>query len=188
MSAAPGAWTRAAQAALAPLAAPPVLVRTVRPDDAPLLGAFVQNALSAASRYARYHAGIRELSGRELDRITHFDRRVELALLAVELGDGGHEGVLGEARYAPLADDPTQREFGIAVADEARGRGIGTRLLRALTSHAERAGARALVGDLVRDNLPMLGLARKLGFELQRHPDDARLQRVWKPLRPHWRN
>jgi acetyltransferase len=178
-----GAWTHAA---LAPLAAAPVHVRSVRADDAPLLAGFVRG-LSAASRYARFHAGIRELSARELDRITHFDRRVELALLAVELGDQGREIVLGEARYAPFADDPGQREFGIAVADEVRGRGIGTRLLRALIAHAERAGAFALVGDLVRDNLPMLGLAHKLGFELQRHPDDARLQRVHKRLGPHWR-
>lgn len=33
-------------------------------------------------------------------------------------------------------------------------------------------------GDVMRDNLPMLALARKLGFVVHRHPDDATLVRV----------
>lgn len=152
----------------------PPTVRRQRPADVAALDRFVRG-LSPASRFLRFHVGVRELSAPALQRMTHLDARCELALVATDADSGE---LLGEARYAPDDDDPCAREFAVVVADGAQRRGIGTRLLRGLLRHARQAGIARLYGDLIRDNAPMLALARKLGFAVRRHPRDARLQRV----------
>jgi acetyltransferase len=156
--------------------AAPIWIRNLRGDDGPLLDAFVRE-LSPAARQMRFHHGVRQLSAPMLDRLTHYDLRLEAALLATR-AHGDVEVGVGEARYALVDGDDGAREFAIAVADDARGRGVGTRLLRTLIGHARRGGVQRLYGDVLRDNVPMLKLARKLGFTVRRHPGDARLQRV----------
>jgi acetyltransferase len=158
----------------------PVLVRRVRPDDGALIDAFVK-ALSPAARLGRFHAAVNQLAPAWLHRMTH-PQRFELSLLAV-VSHGGPEVCIGEARYAVDAEAPAdEREFALVVADAWQGAGIGARLLRALSQHAERCGVSRLYGDVLRDNLPMLALARSLGFATRRHPGDARLLRVAKTL------
>ena len=154
----------------------PIWIRNMRADDGPLLDAFVRE-LSPAARQMRFHHGVKQLSAPLLDRMTHYDLRLEAALLATR-AEGDVEVGVGEARYAIVEGADGAREFAIAVADTARGRGVGTRLLRTLIGHGRRGGVERLYGDVLRDNLPMLRLARKLGFTVRRHPDDARLQRV----------
>lgn len=152
-------------------------IRALRPDDAERLREFVLNP-SAASRMARFHAVLQDLSPSLLARLLRTDPR-ECALVATRI-EGEREQFVGEARYAVDEDggDPHAREFAIAVADDRRGRGLATTLLSMLAMHARHDGVRLLYGDLVRDNRPMLNLARKLGFSVRMHPGDARLQRV----------
>jgi RimJ/RimL family protein N-acetyltransferase len=174
-------------AALHPTAAPgPVLgtmpaVRRVRPDDVPMIDAFVQQ-LSLASRQRRFHAAIRSLPEAWLERMTHPDAERELALVATVRADGA-EHCVGEARYVLTPDEPHNREFALAVADGWQGRGIGRSMLRALDRHAARHGVHGLYGDVLRDNLPMIELARCLGYSVVRHPAEARLVRVQRVLR-----
>jgi acetyltransferase len=154
----------------------PVLIRPIVPADATLLGEFVRS-LSPASRRRRFHAGVRELPSRLLQRYAQLDCRNEMAFVA-SVEEAGRERLVGEARYA-AADGPADtREFALAVHDERQRRGLGAELLERLLQHAHLAGVRWLHGDVLRDNEPMLALARKLGFGVQRHPDDARLLRV----------
>jgi acetyltransferase len=157
-----------------------VLVRPVRAQDGPLIDAFVKD-LSPISRLRRFHAGIKELSPAWLDRMTHPDMRFELALIAV-LNRAGRETCIGEARYAVGGETPGEREFALVVADAWQRVGIGACLLRILTCHAERCGVARLYGDVLRDNVPMLALARRHGYEVRRHPTEARLLRVVKAL------
>lgn len=157
-----------------------VLVRPVRAQDGPLIDAFVKE-LSLTSRLRRFHAGIRELSPAWLERMTHPDVRYELALIAVT-AHAGREMCIGEARYAVGSETAGEREFALVVADAWQRVGIGSWLLRALTCHAERCGVARLYGDVLRDNVPMLGLARRHGYEVRRHPAEARLVRVVKAL------
>jgi hypothetical protein len=56
-------------------------------------------------------------------------------------------------------------------------------MLRGLDRHAARHGVHCLYGDVLRDNLPMIELARSLDYRVGRHPDDARLVRVQRVLR-----
>ena len=178
-----------AVAALAHGATP--VVRRVRPGDAAMIDAFVQR-LSPASRRRRFHGAIRALPAEWLERMTHPDAQRELALVATVVLDGA-EHCIGEARYV-VADDPRERgvalvpddsgerEFALVVSDGWQGCGIGRSMLRQLDRHAARHGVQRLYGDVLRDNLPMIELARSLDFSVGRHPTEARLVRVQRVL------
>lgn len=153
-----------------------VRIRGVQASDDGLIDEFVRN-LSPASRQRRFHAGIREVPPQWLRRMTHPDACCELALVALACHEG-REICVAEARYV-LSDDIVEgREFALAVADAWQGRGIGKTLLLRLGSHAARHGVERLVGDVLRDNLAMIELARGLGYAVRSHPADARLVRV----------
>lgn len=160
-----------------------LIIRPVAPDDGPLIGALMR-ALSPAARHRRFHGGVTELSAPLLQRFTHTDYRVEMALLATIFNAGREIGV-GEARYAEVEGAPDTREFAIVVADSRQRTGIGSKLLRSLTRHAERCNVKRMFGDVLADSVSMLGLARKLGFTVRGHPEDARLVRVEKRLPTH---
>jgi GNAT superfamily N-acetyltransferase len=175
----PIAIDRSAGGTLSP-AALPVTIRRVRGDDAALFDAFVK-ALSPTSRQRRFHIGLRELPAEWVQRMTHPDGRHELVLLAT-VAQGGGELCVGEARYVLSDGFAPGREFALAVADGWQGHGLGRLLLGSLDRHAARAGIERLVGEVLRDNLPMLELARSLGYSVRRHPQEARLVLVERSL------
>lgn len=70
--------------------------------------------------------------------------------------------VLGYAGL-DLADDVAD-VMTVAVAPQARGSGLGTRLLRALLTHAADRGAARVMLEVRADNGPALGLYRRQGF------------------------
>jgi GNAT superfamily N-acetyltransferase len=168
------AFDRTATPALASPAEPlPITIRRVRAADALLFGDFVKD-LSLGSRQRRFHIGLRELPAEWLQRMTRPDTRRELVLLAtVPQGEG--ERCVGEARYVVSEAFGSAREFALAVADGWQGQGLGRALLRSLDCHAARSGVEQLVGEVLRDNLPMLDLARSLQYDVKRHPQDPRL-------------
>jgi acetyltransferase len=170
---APGAATARAPRSGAGLA---VSIRRVQAHDDGLIDEFVR-ALSPASRQRRFHAGIRELPPSWLQRMTHPDACHELALVAMASLEA-RTVCVGEARYVLGNDMAGEREFALAVADDWQGQGIGRTLLHSLGRHAARHGVDRLVGDVLRDNLPMIELARGLGYAVGRHPADPRLLRV----------
>jgi acetyltransferase len=162
-----------------------VRMRGVQASDAALIDEFVRG-LSQVSRQRRFHAGVREVPPQWLQRMTHPDPRHELALVALAHQDG-REICVAEARYV-LSDDIAEgREFALAVADPWQGRGIGKTLLLSLGCHAARHAVPRLVGDVLHDNLPMIELARGLGYAVRRHPADPRLVRVEQAFGGSWR-
>lgn len=107
--------------------------------------------------------------------------RPDLAKLLAGWGREGDGGVvaeeerrrLGAAWYRRWSDaehtygyvSPEVPELGIAVRAEARGRGVGTQLLRALLAHAHREGAAQLSLSVERDN-PALRVYERAGFRI----------------------
>ena len=112
--------------------------------------------------------------------MVHLDRQSQLALLAETLVDGALI-VIGEARYA-LSPDGLECEFALSVADDWRGRGLGTLLIADVECRARTLGARYLCGDVLRSNELMKALVRKNGFLTSYLPRDARLVRIAKDL------
>jgi acetyltransferase len=162
------------------LGAQQATIRPVLAGDGPILQAFVRQ-LSPMSRYRRFHGGVSELSPELLKRLTTIDRRHEIALIATTSSFGREVGV-GEARYSNEDADPNSREFAIVVADAWQGRGLGSKLLQRLISHAQSRNVRRLYGNVLAENASMLGLAREQGFALRHHPRDSHLVRVQRTL------
>ena len=103
-----------------------VALRQIRPDDAAALQDFVR-ALSPVSRRLRFHVALNELTEAMLQALTHVDQRAHVAFV-LTYHERGAERIVGEARYVVSRDEETA-EFGIAVADAFRGRGLAERLM-----------------------------------------------------------
>lgn len=159
-----------------------VQLRPIRASDGALLEAFF-SALSPATRHRRFHGGVNNVTPALLQRMTQPDPRHEMALLAIAV-DAGRTRCVGEARYAAGDGPPGEREFALVVADAWQGAGLGSTMLRRLDRHARDQGVERLVGDVLADNAPMIALARRHGYAVQRHPTDARLLRMSRALEP----
>lgn len=152
-----------------------VTIRPIRPEDAEIEQAFVRN-LSDESRYFRFMDSVRELSPRMLLHFTHVDYDFHMALIAVS-HSGGRETEVAVARYVA---DANRRdcEFAIVIADDWQRRGLGTLLMRSLMAAARAAGIRAMHGDVLASNHPMLQWTARLGFRAHFDAGDPHQMRV----------
>lgn len=141
-----------------------VVVRSIRPDDAPLLQDFVRG-LSARSRRFRFFAALAELSAAQLQRFVNVDRTRGLALVALSERRGRID-IVAEARCA-FEQESDNAEFAIAIADDFQRRGLGTQLVKRLLGVAWRKGVRRVFGEIKSDNRAMLAFATRLGFRLR---------------------
>jgi acetyltransferase len=152
-----------------------IALRPIRPEDEPLLHDLVAHMTPEDLR-RRFLAPIRTLPHRLAARLTQIDYDREMALVAMH-----HDTVLGVARY--FADpDRLRAEYAIAVRSDWKGRGVGYVLMRRLIEIAQQYGIGELVGDVLRENEPMLAMCREFGFAIATDPDDATLMRVRKQL------
>ena len=98
-------------------------------------------------------------------RLSQLDYDRELAMLA-ELD----EVALGVAHF--FADpDKLHAEYAIAIRSDWKGRGVGYLLMTRLINIARQWGIGELVGEVLRENEPMLQMCRELGFSIA--PDPA---------------
>jgi acetyltransferase len=145
----------------------PIRVRPVRPDDEPLLQDILGHMTPADQRF-RFFMPMRALSRQLGARLSQVDYDREMALMA-QTPDG--KTALGVARYS--ADPDNRRaEYAIALRSDWKARGLGYLLMRRLIEVARQRGVGALVGDVLRDNGPMLDLCQYLGFSVALNPDD----------------
>lgn len=138
-----------------------VTFRVMHPEDAQLEQEFVKS-LSERSRYLRFFSGIRELPPSLLKMLMTIVFPISFALIAT-IAEGEGECQIGEARYAPTETAGTA-EFALVVADAWQGHGIGSRLLQGIITAAVAGGADRLEGLVLKENLPMIKLAQKMGF------------------------
>jgi len=155
-----------------------VTLRPLKPEDRDIEHAFVAG-LSPDTHHNRLLGGARAITREYIESLVNVDYSRDMAIAATTVLDG--ETLIGVARYARERDSDAA-EFAIVVADAWQGRGIGSRLLAKLIDVARRRGLKALYGEILGTNLPMLELVRKHGFELRRNPDDATLTRAMMDL------
>jgi RimJ/RimL family protein N-acetyltransferase len=74
------------------------------------------------------------------------------------------------AGHSVLCSDGETAEIAVFVHQDFRGRGLGKRLLAEMVHEARRLGLRRVWGVTDLDNVPMLRLARALGFVPGRDP------------------
>ena len=150
-----------------------VTVRPIRPEDAELEREFVE-ALSPQARYFRFFYQLNALSPTMLARFTQVDYDREMALVAVADIDHphGHPSFVAVGRYIANPDGRSV-EFAIVVADAWQKRGLGHVLMSRLVASARRRGFSSMAGIVLRENGPMLALARAEGFEAHDDPEAA---------------
>ena len=124
----------------------------------------------------RFFTPVRGLRHAVAARLSQLDYDRELAMLA-ELD----EVALGVAHF--FADpDKLRAEYAIAVRSDWKGRGVGYLLMTRLISIARQWGIGELVGEVLRENEPMLQMCRELNFAVAPEPGDAALMQVSKKL------
>ena len=155
------------------------MVRAIRPRDADRLQAYVRN-LSASARRNRFLGSLSELAPTELSRLTHMDRPGELALIA--FARVGSEMPMVAETVQVIASNGQHCEIALSVMDAWQRKGLGTVLLWNLECQARALGASHLIGEVVRTNEAMKGLAHKAGFEIRSPFRDARLVEIIKDL------
>ncbi|MBX9774096.1 MAG: GNAT family N-acetyltransferase [Xanthobacteraceae bacterium] len=140
---------------------PSLTVRTALPSDADALAAYI--AAIVAERlpvlFARDAPPTVEQVARMIAR--HADDARSALFVAVEKG-----AILGMLDFSGHAR-PQQHHvgsFGMSVARAARGRGVGTRLLRPLYAHAKKHGYRKLELEVFATNGPAIVLYESHGF------------------------
>jgi GNAT superfamily N-acetyltransferase len=157
-----------------------VMVRAISPQDADRLQAYMRN-LSGPTRRNRFLGAVNELTSKELERLTHMGGPGELALIAFGGAGGGDAAMIAEAIQA-IVPQGQRCEIALSVTDAWQRKGVGTLLLSHMECRARLLGARYLVGDVLRTNDAMKGLARKAGFAIRGPFRDARLIEIVKDL------
>ena len=139
-----------------------VEIRALRPDDQADLLAAVGRA-SAQSLYRRFFGLKRSFTDEEAIFFVNVDFINHVALVAL-IDEGAGSVIAGGGRY--IVVQPGQAEVAFVVVDEYQGRGIGRALMRHLSNIACAAGLRALIAELLPENIPMLELFKTSGLEL----------------------
>jgi ribosomal protein S18 acetylase RimI-like enzyme len=135
-------------------------LRPVEADDKSLLEAAFDR-LSSQSRRMRFLSSVDRLSRAQLAYLTELD---QLDHVAVGVLIGKEAVAVG--RMVRLAGRPEAAEVAITVLDAYQRRGIGTRLLEALSLLANNLGIEQLQFEVLGENEPMLRLLRRVGAEL----------------------
>jgi GNAT superfamily N-acetyltransferase len=154
-----------------------VLIRPIRPDDAPrLIDAHAH--LSLESRYLRFFSAKPRLTPGEARWLAEVDFVRRFALVAT-VEHKGREHIVAVARFDIGADGAA--ESAVVVGDPYQHAGLGTALLERLNEVARGRRVRAVTGVVLPENAPMLGLLHKQGAVLERTDDG--LVHVRTPLR-----
>jgi acetyltransferase len=156
-------------------------LRPIRPEDEAQHRAFLEKMDPEDIRMRLFYSR-RSIEHSELARLTQIDYDREMAFIATRpLPEGGEE-TLGAVR-AICDPDNDAAEFGVMVRSDLKGRGMGWLLMDRLVRYLHEHGTRRIVGTVLRENHGMLGLAKRLGFTIEAHPQDPDLRHVELPLR-----
>ena len=145
-----------------------VLVRPIRmSDEEPVQRLFYE--LSNDSTYRRFMCHKRVHPHEEMQDLVNvdYDHNQALVVCGPESAD-----IVAMARYDV---DPATRlaEIAFVVRDDWQGRGIGTLLLRRMTSIARARGLAGFTADVLPTNRPMLMVFHRSGLPLKSHLEDG---------------
>jgi len=150
-----------------------VRLRAIQPaDEAELLQAF--GRLGPDARYMRFMRPVREPNVDRLRNTLAAMPERGIGIVATIPADDGIDIVGGT--ICILGDDRTTGEFAITVASGFGGTGLARTLLTALIDAARKRGLKRMEGFVLAVNQPMLRLARRMGFEVARDPDDGTIR------------
>lgn len=139
----------------------PLLLRPIRPEDAPAHVRFFA-AIDQRDVRLRFFTALRELPPAQLARLTQIDYDRAMAFIATRPGAHGQPETLGVVRA--VADPDNRRaEFAILVRSDLKGQGLGQVLFRKLVDYFRGRGTGFLVGEALAENSGVQKLVRRSG-------------------------
>jgi acetyltransferase len=146
-----------------------VTVRPIRPEDEAAHHDFVE-AMTPEDLRLRFFGAVGSFDHSQLARMTQIDYDREMALIATVTSDEGFTRTLGVVRAIADPDNETA-EFAVAVRSDQKGRHLGRLLMERIIKYARARGIHWLVGEALRENTPMIALAKACGFTITRTED-----------------
>jgi acetyltransferase len=157
------------------------LIRPIRPSDTqPLKRSY--DALSERSKWFRMLHALPHLTEEIARELCSPDPDIDVCLVLE--GQGALCGeIIGGARVVGIGPGHAA-EFAVTLRDEVRGLGLAQQSLEMLIDIAREADCASVWGHIAASNTNMLRLARRLGFEIRRDPDDLTLSLAEISLAP----
>ncbi|ANB75064.1 GCN5 family acetyltransferase [Paraburkholderia phytofirmans OLGA172] len=141
-----------------------VTVRPIRPEDEAAHHDFVESMTPEDLRL-RFFGAVGSFDHSQLARMTQIDYDREMALIATVTSEDGFTRTLGVVRAVADPDNETA-EFAAAVRSDQKGRRLGQLLMDRIIKYVRARGTHWLVGEALRENAPMIALARSCGFTI----------------------
>jgi acetyltransferase len=152
----------------------PIAIRPIRPEDEPAMVRFHQNLSEQSVRF-RYFAqvSVEHRTGHEhLIRTCFNDYDREIALVAERADSEARSEIIAVGRLIKT-HGIEEAEFAIIVADAWQGQRLGSALLKLLVEVARAEKLHRVTGRILADNTTMMEVSRRIGFTLQRRPDEG---------------
>jgi acetyltransferase len=146
-----------------------VTLRPIRPEDEPLMVKF-HETLSDRTVYLRYFGSLSlgtRVAHDRLIRICFGDYDRDLALVAESKDPKtGATRIVGVGRLNRL-HSRNEGEVAILVSDRYQGRGLGMHLMKRLIEIARQEKFSRISSEMLRDNIAMQSISKKVGFRLR---------------------
>ncbi|HTO03871.1 MAG TPA: GNAT family N-acetyltransferase [Opitutus sp.] len=160
----------------------PVVIRSIRPEDQPMMVRFHGNLLDPRDgRCLAYLTSPERMTQDQCARLAFIDYDREVALIAVRKNPVASESeVIGVGRLSKVRGT-TEAKLALVVADSWRRRGLGSLLLCKLVEIAreERVGQLRATGR--EENQAMRRLCERAGFQLRRGGRETVFEAILAP-------
>ena len=150
-----------------------ILIRPIRPDDVDRLEAFFSR-LSPTTIYFRFHAPLREMPRRALERYCSVDYQDTMALVA-QVGQEDGLALVGVTRYARLPKSDLA-EAAVVVEDTWQRRGLGRELLITLSEIGSQNGIQGFTAAVLAENAAIRRICAQSGYACTSRWDGGALQ------------
>lgn len=151
-----------------------LLIRPIRPEDEPLMGAF-NETLSPDSIYLRYFHPISAAqltSHEQLARLCFIDYDREMNLVAERRNEDGTSTIIGLGQLTKLHGS-REAEFAILISDEYQRQGVGTELLTRLVQFGRDEKLERIVAEILPENEGMKRVSARVGFKMHMNRDEG---------------
>jgi acetyltransferase len=140
-----------------------VVLRPIKPEDEILFSELFKS-LSEETMRLRFFQIIKDVTHETLTRYCNIDYDREIAIVAEIQQD--KRKIIGVVR---LINEPGRNcgEFAVVVGDEWQGQGLGSKLLDYIIQIGKDVKLETIYGFVIRDNVKMIHLCRKKGFEIE---------------------
>ena len=115
----------------------------------------------------RFFAPVKDFGHNFIARLTQIDYARAMAFIAIEEASGK---MLGVVRLHANANYDTG-EYAILVRSDMKGKGLGWLLMQMILEYSRAEGLKTIEGQVLRDNVTMLGMCRELGFDITTDPE-----------------